>query len=208
MKAARKQREVTSDASTRILKAAETLFAERGYDGASVNLIAKRAGVSKANVFHHFATKNDLYLAVLREACSHGAHLVQTLDEPAPLAERVAGYAQDHLSHILAHEHISRLVARELLKNRPRRAEELATQIFGDNFSRLVEALGRAQAQSELRADLDPAMVACVLIAANVFFFEARAVLRHLPGVDFADDPARYGAMLADIVLNGVERKQ
>ena len=56
-------------ALTRIPVEAEVLFAERGFDGVSINEVALAAGVCKANVFHHFATKQDLYERVLTQAC-------------------------------------------------------------------------------------------------------------------------------------------
>lgn len=49
----------------RILEAAIALFAERGYDGASISAIADRAGVSRATVFWHFSDKASLF----QEAC-------------------------------------------------------------------------------------------------------------------------------------------
>ena len=49
----------------RILEAAIALFAERGYDGASITMIAARAGVSRATVFWHFSDKASLF----QEAC-------------------------------------------------------------------------------------------------------------------------------------------
>ena len=57
------------DAIERILEAAESLFSERGFDAVSMSDIAAAAGVCKANVFHHFTSKNELYIAVLRNAC-------------------------------------------------------------------------------------------------------------------------------------------
>jgi TetR/AcrR family transcriptional regulator len=48
-----------------ILDVATSLFAERGYDGASMNDVAERVGMRKASLFYHFATKDALYEAVL-----------------------------------------------------------------------------------------------------------------------------------------------
>jgi AcrR family transcriptional regulator len=48
-----------------VLGAARQLFAERGYDGASVRDIAAAAGVDPALVHHYFGTKQGLFLAVL-----------------------------------------------------------------------------------------------------------------------------------------------
>ncbi len=46
---------------SKILKAAEAVFAEKGFDGATTAEIAARAGVPKANVHYYFGTKQQLY---------------------------------------------------------------------------------------------------------------------------------------------------
>lgn len=56
--------EPPQDTPSRILDAALTEFAERGFDGTSTAAIAERAGVAKALVFHHFGSKDALFLAV------------------------------------------------------------------------------------------------------------------------------------------------
>jgi AcrR family transcriptional regulator len=49
-----------------ILEAALQLFAERGYDGASVSDIADAAGITKAVVYDHFASKRDIHIELIR----------------------------------------------------------------------------------------------------------------------------------------------
>ena len=48
-----------------ILKVAETLFSENGFDGTSVNAIAKMAGVNKSLIYYHFKDKNDLIRSLI-----------------------------------------------------------------------------------------------------------------------------------------------
>jgi AcrR family transcriptional regulator len=52
----------------RIMKAAERLFAERGYEGTSVRAIVAKARVNQAAINYHFAGKEGLYREVLRTA--------------------------------------------------------------------------------------------------------------------------------------------
>jgi len=52
----------------RIMKAAERLFAERGYDGTSVRAIVAKARVNQAAINYHFEGKDGLYREVLRAA--------------------------------------------------------------------------------------------------------------------------------------------
>ena len=52
----------------RILKAAERLFAERGYDGTSIRAIVGKARVNQAAINYHFDGKDGLYREVLHTA--------------------------------------------------------------------------------------------------------------------------------------------
>ena len=193
------------DAAKRILASAKDLFAEAGFNAVSMNAIAERADVSKANVFHHFKSKNALYLEVLKTACNESSSQIDQLGHgTGPLVERLRKFSQSHLANILQDEKISRLIQRDLLENGPQRGKEFAEQVFGQNFASLVEILRSGQKKGELNKGIDPAMLATLLIGADVFFFQSREVLRYLPDVGFTDAPASYSAMLVDILLHGI----
>ena len=70
----------------RILAAAAAEFAARGYAGARVDRIARRARVNKAMLYYHFGSKQALYRALLREAFAETAgrlRAVVAADAPA-----------------------------------------------------------------------------------------------------------------------------
>src|SRR5512133_3077202 len=52
-----------------ILDGARQVFAEQGYERATVDQIAARAGVSKATVYNHFQDKKALFVAAVVETC-------------------------------------------------------------------------------------------------------------------------------------------
>src|ERR1700687_2809897 len=53
-----------------ILRCAVSLFSQRGFRGTTTKEIAHAAGISEAMVFRHFATKEELYSAILaHKAC-------------------------------------------------------------------------------------------------------------------------------------------
>ncbi|MGD8378358.1 MAG: TetR/AcrR family transcriptional regulator [Gammaproteobacteria bacterium] len=52
-----------------IVEAARQVFLETGYDAASMDAIATRAGVSKQTVYNHFGSKEDLFAAIIRSTC-------------------------------------------------------------------------------------------------------------------------------------------
>lgn len=53
--------------TTEILDAARTVFAQKGFAGATIDSIALSAGVAKGTVYLYFDSKRDLFLASLRE---------------------------------------------------------------------------------------------------------------------------------------------
>ena len=151
-----------SEGARAILCAAEQLFAEKGFDAVAISEIAEKAGVSKANIFHHFNSKNELYISVLRTACEESAHLLQDLaSEAIPFQQRLSNFVDSHLVNMLDHALANQLILRELLENGGHRGKELAEQVFGEHFSRLVLILREGQKQGILRRNLDSAMFAC-----------------------------------------------
>src|SRR6478735_1429077 len=48
-----------------ILDAANTLFAERGYEGVSIDDIAKEAGVTRGLIHHYFGGRKEVYIAMI-----------------------------------------------------------------------------------------------------------------------------------------------
>lgn len=193
------------EGAERILKAAEELFSEFGFDAVSMNAIADRAGVSKANIFHHFKSKNDLYIAVIRSACDEaGGYLDQFGSDEGDFSQRFQRFSRDQLEHMLQKPEISRLIQRDLLDQKDNHGQELAEGVFSGHFSRLVKIIRDGQEKGELRKDVDPALLAVMVIELNDAFFMSRDIYRHFPEVGFMDDSARYNQMVVDILLNGI----
>ena len=63
----------------RILDAAVELFAERGYEGASINEIARAAGVVASVIYDHFPSKRALHIELLE---IHGSALIERAVQP------------------------------------------------------------------------------------------------------------------------------
>lgn len=63
----RRSARIDGDAREKILDAAETLIADRGFDATSTAAVAATAGVPKGLVFYYFPTKPDILTALLAE---------------------------------------------------------------------------------------------------------------------------------------------
>jgi AcrR family transcriptional regulator len=84
-----------------IIDSAARLFARRGFSGTTTREIARAVGVSEATVFKHFATKEDLYTAII-EAKTQTQEILETV---SPAAE---GKDDALFLRTLAHEIIDR----------------------------------------------------------------------------------------------------
>jgi len=189
--------------ATQILIVAEKLFAKRGYDGVSMQQIASDAGISKANIYHHFKSKDELYLAVLKYALQDMNELLaelQGLDGAS--TEQLAHFSAEHLKHINTNSSISRLILREMLDGSSSRGQDLAEQVFAEYFSLLRSLLCKCQERGEIRRDIDPDHMAAALAGMNVFLFQSWSALQHFPGNIFKNQQ-ESGKVMFELLFNG-----
>ena len=134
------------------------VFAERGYDGASMDDVARAAGITKASIYHHVAGKEALLERGLERAVTA---LFAVLDEP----EAKVGPAHERLRYILGRvAHITLQLLPELsvlFRIRGNSAVEERALERRREFDRLIAGLiAQAQSEGDLRTDLDPALAA------------------------------------------------
>ena len=99
-----------------ILEAALAAFAAHGYDGASMDEIAAAAGVSKAVVYDHVASKRDLYMELLEAIRSELVSVVETaLEEDGTSGEtRVRVAVEAFFRYVEEHPQACRLLFLEV----------------------------------------------------------------------------------------------
>ena len=189
-----------------ILEAAAEAFARAGFDSVSLAEVAAQAKVSKANIFHHFRSKEGLYLEVMREACKGHAQFTESLLARTDLSsteklKRLIEFDFDDLFH---NEQRSHLVVREILNTGCRSGRSMIQPVFLRNFVAVVGLLRQGQECGEFRTDVDPAVVAWMIGGTVMLFFQNRESLGHFPGMDCRLGPAAYAAKVFEIVLGGL----
>jgi AcrR family transcriptional regulator len=80
----RTQAERRAETSARLLQAARETFAERGYNGASLDLVSERAGCTKGALYDHFGSKEGLLLALLDEQYARRLEQARATGRGAP----------------------------------------------------------------------------------------------------------------------------
>jgi AcrR family transcriptional regulator len=88
---ARRRREKREDVRARLLEASYGVFAERGYEGASLERVAEAAGFSKGAVYSNFASKDELFFELVAARIDERVEAVQVGGEKAASAARLAG---------------------------------------------------------------------------------------------------------------------
>jgi len=149
------------DRKLQILQVAVSLFSQRGFGGTTTREIAQAAGVSEAMVFRHFATKQELYSAILdHKACSGDSmNPEQMVAEALKQKDDRAVFEQLALGALDHHEcdpEFQRLLLHSALEG-----HELAEMFFEKFIRRVYELLGGYIAERQrdgAMVNIDPAI--------------------------------------------------
>jgi TetR/AcrR family transcriptional regulator len=102
-----------------ILDAAEKVFAEAGFGGATMQLIADMAGLPKANLHYYFATKEDLYRRVVQQIFEIWLDAAASFDNAPGPVEGIGAYIDAKMDISRTHPHGSKVWASEVMHGAP-----------------------------------------------------------------------------------------
>jgi AcrR family transcriptional regulator len=146
-----------------VVEAALVLFMERGYDNAPMSLLAGRLGLTKAGLYHHFDSKEDLLFVAHKTAMQRqlGPLFAAAEQEPDP-ERRLRTFLNDY-ARMLALEPTAGLMIREARRLSPSHLKEIKkTWRFGLDLVR--GAIIELQRSGRCRADVDPTFAAFAAI--------------------------------------------
>ncbi len=103
----------------RILEAAEKVFAEAGFGGATMQLIADMAGLPKANLHYYFPTKEALYRQVVENIFQIWLRAADVFDSADGPAEAIAAYIDAKMEISRRHPAGSKVWASEVMHGAP-----------------------------------------------------------------------------------------
>jgi TetR/AcrR family transcriptional regulator len=152
---------------TAILDAAEDLFSEFGFDGASLDAIGERAGIQGTAILYHFPSKRALYEAVLDRLFSPLlAELKRTLGSAEPVDARLAAAVEAIVGYAAEHPNAPRLLIRETAAASTD-AREIIEARAATATAKVIDAFA---AQSE-DPNVDPVVVVNIIVGAVCFYF-------------------------------------
>ncbi len=105
----------SEQAAERILTAAERVFAEAGFAGATMAALATAAGLPSANLHYHFGTKEGLYKAVLENILDLWLDAADSIKPDASPADGLTAYIHAKLAYSRTRPYASKVFANEVL---------------------------------------------------------------------------------------------
>ena len=114
-----RRNEIRAQNETLILRAAEKVFAEAGFGGATMQLIADVAGLPKANLHYYFATKEDLYRRVVRDIFEIWLQAAAAMDDAPGPVEGIGAYIDAKMEISRRHPDGSKVWASEVMHGAP-----------------------------------------------------------------------------------------
>lgn len=208
------------DARTRLIDAAITLFAEKGYEGTSVRDLATAAGVNVAAVSYHFGSKDALYTEALRACLAPCAEIREQMQVHLDHARRrktrkgveeaLRACIRDFLEMLVspATRH-SQLVMREQSEGKPR-FEPVIREFFlpvGTILQQVILLLAPELPRMSVF------MVISGIIGQCIHMCKARISYRVLAGVDshspeYIEMVSNHMAHMIALGLRGMEREK
>jgi TetR/AcrR family transcriptional regulator len=203
-----------------ILSAAEMLFAERGFDGTSVDAIASQAGYNKSLLFQYFGDKPGLYSQVLKRSDREMSELMGRAfaEISARLADEngvllavefrafLVTIVRSIFDYLLEHPRLVRILTWEMAAGW-RTFAEIASHFAPEDQAQATPLFQRAREAGLLRSDFVPTIQFMMVVPwCQIYLSYLPLYQRLLPGEELASarrlaDAREY---LVDFVIAGM----
>lgn len=208
--ATKRFRQLDSAKSQRIIAAAVSEFAEKGYEAANTNRIANAADISVGSLFQYFKTKEDLFRYVIHL----GAGIIET-DIGKILEKEISGRdkikelmwltihaCQNYPEYQQLYHEMAATGNRDLIRDIARELETYASQ-------GLIELIRQGQERGEIRTDLPAEVLAFTLdstmvmmqYSLTVAYFKDRARLYQL------EEPHDFADQMTEIIWSSLKQQ-
>ena len=197
------------DRKRQILRAAEEVFAEKGYRAASLNDIASKVNIKAPGLYYYFKSKRDIYDSLMNDTFSRMKNevLAPIMEETDP-REKVRLLVVRLIDFWAEHPRFPRMLAQETLSGSEFVDRELIPNFLVPMFNEIVKSLddGGLEAYGFYNVDL-PLLVFNVL-GITMFYFFSSKILTILRGDDILSPESieNLKAEVLGLVFHGIDR--
>jgi AcrR family transcriptional regulator len=142
------------------MKAARRLFSKNGFSGTSISMLAKAAGiVNQSLIYHHFANKEELWIAVKSEVASK---FVQVDIEGCNLRQFVEKVVRNRVDFFNKNPDLLRVIYWQRLERSNKKQMQGLSKEVADNLCAQIRHL---QENGEIKKTLDPHLILLMIVA-------------------------------------------
>jgi TetR/AcrR family transcriptional regulator len=193
----------------RLLRTAERVFTEKGYDLARVDEIAEQAQVNKRMLYVYFTDKEGLYMAILeRGFCRLLASMQEVAAQQMEPRSHTEELIRSFFQYLADHPSFVRLVAWESLRY-GRHAGRVLAKNFRAALEKVFAVLQRGVDEGYFRADLDVHDLTASVYGLCLSHFSQREFLTILSEKDSDSPEARETALnhILRLVFDGIDQR-
>jgi AcrR family transcriptional regulator len=162
-KASPKTRNSSHDTRKKILKAARTLFVEKGFSGTSMGQIALKAGVNHSLLFHHFQNKQNLWQEVKQAIFEEGKSIYSHLP---PLEQSLESFIKELIARtILFYKNNPDIVRMINWQRLDSSNEQNAGLTLLNESKNWIDACAHFQRAGEIDQNLKPEFIVALVLA-------------------------------------------
>lgn len=172
-----------------LLHAGQELFAEHGYDGASIRAITSRAGANLGAVTYHFGSKEALYHAVIESKIRPvRERLLAAAGGGGPALDRIESFLRTAFDYYTSNPGLPRLMLQQIASGRP--APPPAREWIRLGLGTLGELIRTGQVEGKIRAG-EPRLMALGVVSTLLFVHLIRRPLEESTGLSLDDAATR-----------------
>ena len=167
MKGAPASRKARQSARTReaLVTQSLALVAERGLSRTSIDHIAKAAGVTKGAMYWHFASKDDLFLAILDRIRDRWQHVVHArVSARQTPTDRLSQLFESYGELFRESPEICLFMQQALLDQHNRKHSAQVARVFASTARFIADIIDTGKTTGEIRPEVDPMTIAHMIL--------------------------------------------
>jgi TetR/AcrR family fatty acid metabolism transcriptional regulator len=184
-----------------ILKAAEKVFAKKGFHEATISEVAREAGLSDATIYEYFSTKEELLFSIPRETTRRG---MQRMEGYLKVIRGAGNKIRTIIYHYLLfyqNEPDYASVVMLVLKSNRKFLETEVYQIIREGFRGILSVIQEGIDSGEFRPDTDPYLVRQMILGVM-----EHIVIRWLL-LGKPKDILQYADPITDMIIDGIQNR-
>lgn len=196
----------TPSIQERILSAARELFLSKGYNGSNLRDIARQAKVSMGGIYHHFGSKEEIYLALLNQtggAPDALARVGKLFSDPS-FPSNLADIGMEIFEVARENRDYFKLVYIDVLEFQGRNVSDIIGG-FRQGFSTLGKGLlGPRIEKGQLARDIRSEIMMRVMFDTFIYFVLEEVMLETSFAEDLQLSERELAEQMATLLLNGL----